>query len=101
VLIGSALLVAATNYLPESISFDGSNFVGDASYMLIYYGPIYAPKLFQCSLDITKTTSTTLTCTTEAQLAGANKLAADMYFTITVDGNTYLDPFPLLLLLLY
>jgi hypothetical protein len=62
---GGDLLIAATNFLSESISFDGHNFINDAS-LHITYGPIESPKSLACLLTPSQTTSTTLTCLTEA-----------------------------------
>jgi hypothetical protein len=63
---GVAKLVAATNYLQESLSFDGQYFVNDSQLLSIYYGPVTEPTQFQCMMDESKTTSTTITCTTES-----------------------------------
>jgi hypothetical protein len=63
---GKQEVIASTNYLSESLSFDGQRFVNDPSLLSIYYGPVTNINQFQCEMDVTKTTLTTLTCHTEA-----------------------------------
>jgi hypothetical protein len=64
---GSDLLIAATNFLSESISFDGVNFITDARYVHVTYGPMESPSALTCSLIDTSST-TTLTCKTQESL---------------------------------
>lgn len=76
IVYGSVQLTALTNTDAELLSFDGANFIADdtGTQMVVNYGPYYAPLLFNCSIDVASTTSTTMTCLTEASPDG-NTLA--------------------------
>lgn len=68
--IGSDLLIAATDFLSESISFDGHHFVMDINYITVHYGPRTQHDMFQCTINGPRVTSTTMTCNTKRFEAG-------------------------------
>lgn len=89
-------LLALTNYISETISFDGLNFVPSAA--TVQYGPSYAPLLLTCNVNQLLSSATRIVCDTESSGTG-HKIGAPMAFTVTVDGvavtgtDTYRFPF--------
>jgi hypothetical protein len=87
---GSTALVALTNFLPESILFEGANFVPNATLLRITYGPIAEPQLFECTMDPYRSSTTMMVCTTEGSSDGSsegNTIRSLMYFSVQLNGG--------------
>jgi hypothetical protein len=73
--------VVAPNLDQQMVAFDGHNFVNDSSVLIIWFGPFYKLRLYQCSVIPEMSTDYRVVCLTEADAYGSG-----MRFTLLQDG---------------
>jgi hypothetical protein len=74
-------VVQMPNALPDTLVFEGQNFVNSSALMTVFLGPLNDPTLYTCELDEAVSTDTLATCLTPSNAAGLL-----LHFSVSIAG---------------